>query len=62
MEGMGEGRGNFTAYAPDDMRFIGVELDSISARIAKALYPHHDIRNENFRDTKLPTCVHGVCP
>src|SRR5207244_5857886 len=28
--------------------------DSISGRIAKALYPEHDIRIENFRDTKLP--------
>ena len=36
------------------MRFIGVELDSISGRIARALHPDHDIRIENFRDTKLP--------
>ena len=35
-------------------RFIGVELDSISGRIAKALHPGQDIRIENFRDTKLP--------
>src|SRR5437016_10910555 len=35
-------------------RFIGVELDSISGRIAKALHPHADIRIENFRDTRLP--------
>ena len=36
------------------MRFIGVELDGISGRIARALHPGHDIRIENFRDTKLP--------
>ena len=36
-------------------RFIGVEMDSISGRIARARYPEHDIRIENFRDTKLPT-------
>ena len=36
------------------MRFIGVELDSISGRIAKALHPGQDIRIENFRDTRLP--------
>ena len=36
------------------MRFIGVELDSISGRIAKALHPDQDIRIENFRDTRLP--------
>jgi N12 class adenine-specific DNA methylase len=35
-------------------RFIGVELDSISGRIARALHPDQDIRIENFRDTKLP--------
>src|SRR5437016_6179625 len=35
-------------------RFIGVELDSISGRIARLLHPDHDIRIENFRDTKLP--------
>ena len=36
------------------MRFIGVELDRISGRIARALHPAADIRIENFRDTKLP--------
>ena len=40
--------------APQGMRFIGVELDSISGRIARALHPDADIRIENFRDTKLP--------
>ena len=33
--------------------FIGVELDGISGRIARALHPDADIRIENFRDTKL---------
>ena len=36
------------------MRFIGVELDSISGRIARLLHPGQDIRIENFRDTRLP--------
>ena len=36
------------------MRFIGVELDRLSGRIARVLYPGHDIRIENFRDTRLP--------
>jgi N12 class adenine-specific DNA methylase len=36
------------------MRFIGVELDSISGRIARQLHPGCDIRIENFRDTRLP--------
>ena len=50
----GCGTGNFLAYAPQGMRFIGVEQDSISGRIAQARHPGHDIRIENFRDTRLP--------
>src|SRR5262249_42251429 len=50
----GCGTGNFMAEAPEETKFIGVELDSISGRIAKLLHPDHDIRIENFRDTKLP--------
>ena len=50
----GCGIGNFMGQAPAGMRFIGVELDSISGRIAKALYPEHDIRIESFAETKLP--------
>jgi N12 class adenine-specific DNA methylase len=50
----GCGTGNFMSQAPQGTRFIGVELDSISGRIAKALHPGQDIRIESFRDTKLP--------
>jgi len=50
----GCGIGNFIAFAPKDMRFIGVELDGISGRIARARHPSHDIRIENFRDSILP--------
>lgn len=50
----GCGIGNFMAQGKGGHRFIGIELDSISGRIAKALHPEHDIRIENFRDTKLP--------
>src|SRR5271166_5136625 len=50
----GCGCGNFMGMASEGMRFIGVELDSISGRIARALHPDADIRIENFRDTKLP--------
>src|SRR5262249_17399509 len=35
----GCGTGNFMRQAPAAMRFIGVELDSLSARIARALHP-----------------------
>ena len=50
----GCGIGNFMSQGRKGMRFIGVELDSISGRIAKALHPDQDIRIESFRDTKLP--------
>ena len=50
----GCGPGRFLYLAPKGMRFIGVELDSVSGRIAKALHPGQDIRIENFRDTRLP--------
>ncbi len=50
----GCGSGNFLRNAPGGMHFIGVELDSLSGRIARALFPAHDIRIESFRDSKLP--------
>ena len=50
----GCGTGNFMSQGKPGNRFIGVELDSISGRIARALHPEHDIRIESFRDTKLP--------
>lgn len=55
----GCGSGRFPALAPEAMRFIGVELDSVSGRIARLLHPDHDVRIENFRDTKLPE-IDGV--
>jgi SAM-dependent methyltransferase len=50
----GCGTGNFIGLAPASMRFIGVELDRLSGRIARTLHPDQDIRIENFRDTHLP--------
>ena len=50
----GCGIGNFIALAPAGMRFIGVELDRLSGRMARVLHPGHDIRIEHFRDTRLP--------
>ncbi len=50
----GCGTGNFMSQGSDRHRFIGIELDSISGRIARALHPDQDIRIESFRDTKLP--------
>jgi len=37
-----------------DKQFIGVELDSLSGRIAKALHPNQDIRIEDFQNSRLP--------
>jgi trans-aconitate methyltransferase len=50
----GCGTGNFMSYGQPRTCFIGIEMDSISGRIAKALHPDQDIRIENFRDTRLP--------
>ena len=50
----GCGTGNFMSQGREGMRFIGVELDGISGRIARALHPQADIRIESFRDTRLP--------
>ncbi|MGH8067703.1 MAG: hypothetical protein ACRERE_21235 [Candidatus Entotheonellia bacterium] len=53
----GCGIGTFITLAPEGMRFIGVELDSLSRRIARALHPGHDICIENFRDTPVGSRV-----
>ncbi len=57
----GCGTGNFMSLGQPGTRFIGVELDRLSGRIARALHPEQDIRIENFRDTRLPEgSVDGV--
>lgn len=50
----GCGVGNFMGQGSNQHRFIGVELDSLSGRIARTIHPQHDIRIESFRDSKLP--------
>lgn len=49
------GIGNFFAKMPDEMRaeskLYGVELDSISGRIAKLLYPEDNIQIKGFEKT-----------
>ena len=54
----GCGTGNFMSHGQPGTRFIGVEMDSISGRIAKALHPGQDIRIENFRDTQAARKPH----
>ena len=51
------GVGNFFGMMPEGMRqssLYGVELDSISGRIAKQLYPNADIRVTGFEKTDFP--------
>lgn len=50
----GSGSGTFIGHAPADAQMVGVELDTLSARISAALYPSAQIRNESFADTAVP--------
>jgi len=51
------GVGNFFGLLPDSMsqsKLYGVELDSITARIAKQLYPQANIKEMGFEKTDTP--------
>ena len=51
------GIGNFFGMMPDSMkesRLYGVELDSITGRIAKQLYPQADVQIKGFEKTDYP--------
>jgi N12 class adenine-specific DNA methylase/SAM-dependent methyltransferase len=55
----GCGAGTFLGLGPDltrdkDATVFGVELDPTTAAIAQHLYPHAQIRNESFADTRIP--------
>jgi len=63
------GIGNFMGLVPDSMdglRMYGVELDSISGRIAKQLYQKNQIAVQGFETTEFPDsffdCVIGNVP
>lgn len=63
------GIGNFFGLIPPEMRgsrLYGVEVDSISARIAKLLYPNATIEQKGFEETTFPDnffdCVIGNIP
>lgn len=50
------GVGNFIGNIPDEMnksKFYGVELDSVSGRIGKLLYPESDIQIKGFEETSF---------
>ncbi|MGA3008525.1 MAG: hypothetical protein ABSE59_11610 [Opitutaceae bacterium] len=51
------GIGHFLGCMPDEMHsrstITGIEIDPLTTRIAKALYPDADMRNQPFEETKL---------
>ena len=63
------GIGNFMGLVPDAMeglRMYGVELDSVSGRIARQLYQKNQIAVQGFEETEFPDsffdCVIGNVP
>jgi N12 class adenine-specific DNA methylase/SAM-dependent methyltransferase len=52
------GTGHFIGLMPEEMlqqsAVTGVEIDPLTARIARALYPDADIREQPFEKSKLP--------
>ena len=57
------GVGNFFGMLPDSMRdskLYGVELDSITGRIAKQLYQNADIKISGFENTDMPDAFFDV--
>ena len=57
------GTGRFLGNLPESMqgsKFYGVELDSISGRIAKELYPHSNIQIKGFEKTEFSNNLFDV--
>ena len=56
------GTGNFLGAAPLEMNlsFDGVELDELTADIAKALYPTENIKQSGFEDVKIKDGTYDV--
>lgn len=52
------GLGHFLGLMPEALRktstFTGIEIDSVTARLAGALYPESDVRCVPFEESKLP--------
>ncbi|HVO24219.1 MAG TPA: helicase-related protein, partial [Candidatus Margulisiibacteriota bacterium] len=55
----GMGVGNFLGMAPEDLpnKFTGVEMDHITGRIARALYPEARVLIKPFEETPIPRGV-----
>lgn len=51
------GLGHFLGLMPEGLRarstFTGIEIDSLTVRLAKALYPEADLRHSPFEEAKL---------
>jgi adenine-specific DNA methylase len=58
------GLGHFIGLMPDEMkagsRITGVEIDSITVRLARKLYPDADLRHQPFEETKLADGFYDV--
>lgn len=58
------GLGHFLGLMPEEMRsrssFTGIEIDSLTARLTKALYPENDIRHSPFEEAKLADDFYDV--
>ncbi len=50
----GCGSGNFLGHAPSEAVMVGVELDPMTSKMAAALYPSAQVRNEGFEQTRVP--------
>ncbi|MCX6917458.1 MAG: DEAD/DEAH box helicase family protein [Verrucomicrobia bacterium] len=58
------GLGHFIGLLPDEMharsRITGIEIDSITARLARRLYPDADIRHQPFEEARLADGFYDV--
>ena len=56
------GTGNFIGCVPNgmDLQFDGVELDGLTADIAKALYPTENIKNSGFENVSIKDNTYDV--
>ena len=58
------GLGHFVGLMPEEMHahstITGIEIDLLTARIAKALYPDVDIRHQPFEETRLADGFYDV--
>ena len=58
------GLGHFIGLIPDEMhgrsQITGIEIDSLTARLARRLYPDADIRHQPFEEAKLADGFYDV--